>query len=406
MNNAMLLDCTLRDGAYVLHKHFGNEVIQGIIEGLMMANLDIIEIGFLQNNEFGDGKPIFLNAKEAEKFVPKNKNGKLFTVLADYSRYDINHLDPYTGNSIDAVRACFYRYERHNAIDFCKQIKNQGYKVFIQPVDILGYSDFELLELLESINEIEPYCFSIVDTFGSMYQEDLQRIYRLIDHNLTSQCKIGFHSHNNLQMSSALSQEVLQMSYGNRQVVIDATISGLGRGAGNTPTELIAEYMVRKFGYQYNIDAILDVIDNYIDNFSTKYDWGYTPSYFIAGSYSAHVNNIEYLKKKSSIRSKDVRFILNKIGSEKRKRYDYDLLEKEYTNLSSFEVDDTTFIKELKDQFIDKNVILLAPGSSIKDNEELVKQVKEEKSALVISTNFIHECSDYVFISNVKRYDY
>ena len=131
-----------------------------------------------------------------------------------------------------------------------------------------------------------------------MYTEDLQRVYNIIDHNLISTCKIGFHSHNNLQMSNALSQSFLRMTYGNREVVVDGTISGMGRGAGNTPTELIAQYMVSKLGYNYDMDALLDVIDGYMNNIRSWYNWGYTTPYFIAGSYSAHVNNITYLLKK------------------------------------------------------------------------------------------------------------
>lgn len=78
----------------------------------------------------------------------------------------------------------------------------------------MGYSDYELLDLIEKVNAIEPFCFSIVDTFGSMYQEDLQRIFELINHNLVKTCKIGFHSHNNMQLSNALSQEFIRMSLG------------------------------------------------------------------------------------------------------------------------------------------------------------------------------------------------
>lgn len=78
----------------------------------------------------------------------------------------------------------FSKHERYDVIPFCKKIKEKGYKLYVQPVDILGYSDHELLELIDMVNEIEPYAFSIVDTFGSMYKEDLQRVFFLIHHNL------------------------------------------------------------------------------------------------------------------------------------------------------------------------------------------------------------------------------
>lgn len=408
MNHAKLLDCTLRDGAYLIDKKFGDASINGIINGLLNTGIDLIEIGFLQNEGFGEGKTVFKNSKDAEKYVPENKNGTLFTVLADYSRYSVENLDEYTGKSFDAVRACFFKKERYDVIDFCKEIKRKGYKLFIQPVDILGYSDIELIEFIEMINSIEPYCLSIVDTFGSMYVEDLRRVYEVINHNLIPNCKIGFHSHNNMQMSSALSQEFLRMTYGKRKVVVDATISGMGRGAGNTPTELIAQYMVSKLGYNYDIDALLDVIDEYMDNIRSRCSWGYSTNYFIAGAYGAHVNNIAYLSKKNSIRYKDIRYILNKVGAIPRKRYDYDLLEKTYVDYLNSEIDDSKSLEYLRKVFNNRNVVMIAPGRTAKTCCGDIKKYIAENDALVVSVNFMYDLvkADYMYFSNVKRYQY
>ena len=408
MNHAKLLDCTLRDGAYLIDKRFGDTSIHGIIKGLVDTGIELIEIGFLQDEGFGEGKTVYKNGKDAEKFVPKDKKGSLFTVLADYSRYSIKNLDEYTGKSFDAVRACFFKKERYDVIDFCKEVKRKGYKLFVQPVDILGYTDVELIEFIELVNSIEPYCLSIVDTFGSMYVEDLRRIYELINHNLVKDCKIGFHSHNNMQMSSALSQEFLRMTYGQRKVVVDATISGMGRGAGNTPTELVAQYMVSKLGYTYDIDALLDIIDEYMDNIRSRCSWGYDTNYFIAGAYSAHVNNITYLKKKNSIRYKDTRYILNKIGAIPRKRYHYDLLEKTYMDYLNSEIDDSKAISELTDIFKNKNVVMVCPGKTALTYSSDIKDYAIENDAVVVSVNFNYDKvkTDYMYFSNIKRYGY
>ena len=123
MYHAKLLDCTLRDGAYLIDKKFGDNYIHGIIKGLLNTGVDLIEMGFLQDDGFGEGKTVFKNGKDAERFVPEKRNGTLFTVLADYSRYSIENLDEYTGKSFDAVRACFFKKERFDVIDFCKKIK-------------------------------------------------------------------------------------------------------------------------------------------------------------------------------------------------------------------------------------------------------------------------------------------
>ena len=408
MNHAMLLDCTLRDGAYLIEKKFGDNNIRGIISGLVKAGIDCIEIGFLQDDGFGDGKTVFMNAVDASRFIPENKKDSIFTVLADYSRYSIDNLEDNTGNSFNAVRECFFKAERYDAIENCKKIKEKGYLCFVQPVDILGYTDTELIELLELVNEVEPYCFSIVDTFGSMYQDDLHRVFELIHHNLISTCKIGFHSHNNMQLSNALSQEFVRMTYGKRKVVIDGTISGMGRGAGNTPTELIAQYLVSQMGYSYDMDTLLDIIDDYMGNIRSRCFWGYTTPYFLAGCYSAHVNNIAYLTKKNSIKNRDIRYILNKIGSVKRKRYDYDLLEKTYLDYLESDIDDRADLAKLEKILTGQNVLIIVPGRTAETEKERILKYIEDNDAVVISVNFLHNDvhSDYVYMSNWKRYNY
>lgn len=408
MKHAKLLDCTLRDGAYLIDKKFGDNTIHGMIKGLLAAKVDFIEIGFLQNEGFGKGKTVFLNGEDAEKYIPKEKGNTEFAVLADYSRYSIENLDQYSGKSFDAVRACFFKHEMHDVLDFCRAIKRKGYKLFVQPIDILGYTDAEIVDFINDINKIEPYCFSIVDTFGSMYFEDLQRIYSLINHNLVSSSMIGFHSHNNMQMSSALSQEFLRMTIAQRQVVVDTTISGMGRGAGNTPTELVAQYMVSKLGYSYDIDAILDLIDGYMDSIRTRCSWDYNTSYFVAGSYNAHVNNITYLTQKNSIRSKDIRYILNKIGANHRKRYDYDLLESTYMKYLESDIDDSLAMETLRTELMGKNVVIVAPGNSANSEVKSIEKYIVDNQATVIIVNFLHESikSDYVYMNNIRRYNY
>lgn len=408
MQHAKMLDCTLRDGAYLVNKKFGDHVIRGIIEGLVKARVDCIEIGFFQDEEFGEGKTVFRNSADAMRFVPADKNGTMFTVLADCSRYSVENLDECSGASVDAVRECFFKAERFEAIQKCRKIMERGYKCFVQPVDILGYTDVELIELVGLINEIEPYCFSIVDTFGSMYQEDLHRVFELLHHNLVSTCRIGFHSHNNMQMSNALSQEFVRMTYGKREIVVDGTISGMGRGAGNTPTELIAQYMVSQLGYNYDMDALLDIIDDYMDGIRTRCTWGYSTPYFVAGCYSAHVNNVAYLTKKNSIRSRDIRYILNKVGEQPRKRYDYDMLEQTYLDYLASDVDDTETLQKLGKVLLGKNVLLLLPGSTAVLQTDKIKVYIKEKKPVIIGINFVHETvhQDFIYISNTRRYQY
>lgn len=408
MKRVNILDCTLRDGGYLIDSQFGNTAIKGIIQGLTESGIDVIECGFLKDEPHQTGSTIFNNAAQLRSFLPEDRRQASYVCLADYSRYTIDNLEPCDGTSIDGVRACFFKKERHDVMDFCRSIRDKGYRLYVQPVDILGYTDGELLDLIEKVNELEPYAFSIVDTFGSLYKEDLQRVFYLIHHNLYSGAKIGFHSHNNLQMSFALSQEFIEMTQGLRAVVVDSSMAGMGRGAGNTNTELVMQYMNRKFNSGYDINTVLDLIDNYVDGFHSEYEWGYSIPYFLAGSYSAHVNNISYLSTKAGIASRDINYLLNRIGPAARKRYDYDLLEKTYLEYQRAICDDSDALNTLKTAFAGKDILILLPGHSVTTHTEEIIRFCDKHTPVVISVNLLSQDYpiDYVYFSNKNRYRY
>jgi 4-hydroxy 2-oxovalerate aldolase len=153
MEKIKILDCTLRDGGYLTNKHFSDNIIYGIINGLTNAGIDYVEIGFLQNDVQSNENVVFLNSADARKYIPKDRKNTLYTVLADYSRYSVSNLDQYDGQSFDVIRICFFKKERKDVLDSIKEILRKGYKVFVQPVDILGFTDMELLDMINDIKD-------------------------------------------------------------------------------------------------------------------------------------------------------------------------------------------------------------------------------------------------------------
>lgn len=409
MNHIRLLDCTLRDGGYLVDTIFGDSVIKGIIKKLCMANVDIVEVGFLKDGIHKQGSSTFNRVEEIIKYLPeKNDMGNTsFVAMIDYGRYSIENLSYHDGKSIDAIRNCYFKKDMNNALKMAEEIMKKGYKVYIQPVDILGYSDIELLDLIEKVNKIKPYALSIVDTFGSMYKDDLQRIFSIIDYNLDKEIKIGFHSHNNLQLSFALSQEFAMMSLGKREVIIDVTINGMGRGAGNTNTELVMDFLNRKLGYHYDMSEMLDLIDAYMPKIMQQCSWGYSIPYFIAGMYSSHVHNINYLLDKHNIKSKDMRLIIEEINPQTRKRYDYDNLEQLYVDYFDKKVDDIEILQQLEEEFMDRKVLIIAPGRNSQIQKDKIIDFIEINNPVIICTNYINKSitPDYAFYSSKRRYE-
>ena len=160
---------------------------------------------------------------------------------------------------------------------------------------------------------------------------------------------INFHSHNNYQLSFAFAQEIVKLSaMSSREVIIDGTLGGIGKVAGNLNTELIVDFLIRKKKYDYELDDILDMLDDYIYKYSLKYKWGYSTSAMMAGIYKSHPNNVIYLTEKFRLDSKDIGKLLSMIEPEKRKRYDYNNIEKLYIEYISEKVNDYNTLNSLK----------------------------------------------------------
>lgn len=411
MENVKVLDCTLRDGGRIINCKFPDAQTKRMAYSLTQAGIDIVEVGFLRdwhNTQYNGNSTFFTSVHQITPFLPKSRSS-MYVAFVDFGMFDFESLEPYDGTSIDGIRFGFTKKDFDHSLDdiikYSKLIKEKGYKLFLQSVNSLNYTDLQLLELVHLVNDLEPYSFGIVDTYGAMYIDDVQRLYTLIDHNLKPGIAIDFHSHNNYQLSFSLAQEVVKLSNGVRTVIIDATLRGMGKGAGNTNTELIVDYLVRKKGYSYNLEKILELIDIELYDLYEKYHWGYTPASFMAGVYRSHPNNIIYLLDKYSLSTNDIKNILSMLTPEERERYLYSRIDALYEKYRFKAYDDTADIERLKEIIGNRTVLILAPGSSIHKYKAQIDAYIEEKNPLIISLNFItEEYKSIPFFGNKKRY--
>ena len=134
----------------------------------------------------------------------------------------------------------------------------------MQPMVSVSYSDEEFINLINRSNELNPYAFYIVDSFGVMKRKDLMRLYYLVDHNLSNDIFVGYHSHNNIQMAYSNAQALVDLKT-KRQLIIDSSVFGMGRGAGNLNTELFIEYLNELNGNKYRIKPLLKIIDQVLN---------------------------------------------------------------------------------------------------------------------------------------------
>lgn|SRR5574344_425253 len=413
MKNIRILDCTLRDGGRIIDCAFPDAEIKDISLRLASAKIDIIEVGFLRdghNVNYNGNSTFFTDVDQICPFVDKKRKNVLYVAFIDFGLFNFDFLKPYDGKSIDGIRFGFTKKdlnEHYDEILRCAaKIKNCGYKLFIQGVNSLNYSDREILELVDVINDIEPYSFGIVDTYGAMYIDDVDRLFRLIDHNMDPEICINFHSHNNYQLSFSFAQEVIKLAEGSRNVIIDATLGGMGKVAGNLNSELLVDFLVKKFHYDYELDDILDLIDDHIYSYAQKHKWGYSIPAMMAGIYKSHPNNIIYLTEKFRLDTKDISKLLSMIDPQTRQRYDYDNIERLYIEYVADKIDDSKTIENLRKKIEGRNVLVLVPGSTLKSHKERVDEyIKNNNDCVIISVNFVPDRGNILcFFGNSKQY--
>lgn len=405
MTKTQILDCTLRDGGYINDFQFGKRGIRKIISQLTNAGIDIIECGFLEDGEYDSTTSVFNRVEQIANFLPADHKNSMYVAMACFGEYDLCQLSPYDGKSVDGIRVTFHYNEVEDAIDYCRQIMAKGYKVFVQPVGTSSYSDEQLLELIHKVNDLQPYAFYLVDTLGLMQKNDVIRFFYLIDHNLSKTINMGFHSHNNLQLSYSNCQALASLE-SDRTISLDSSVYGMGRGAGNLNTELIATYLNDYQFRRYEVEPILEIVDEFIIQIKAEHEWGYNVSYYLAAINGCHPTYASYLSGKQTLTVRNIATILRMIEPEKRSLFNKAIAEEKYLEFQSNEINDAATIEQLKSAIAGRNVLVVAPGPSLATNQESIQQIAIEKNCVVIAVTFVPDLieSDYVFLSNLKRY--
>lgn len=406
MANTKLLDCTLRDGGYVNNWRWGFSAARDIIATLTRAGVDMVEVGFLRNvDKYDPDVTVCRTIEELNRLLPEHTGHTMYTGMAMRSNYDISQLSPYEGHGIELIRITAHDYDIREGMDFAREVKARGYKLSINPINIMGYGDKDILWILDQVNAIHPYQFSIVDTFGSMRRRDLERIVSLVDHNLDPDIRVGLHLHENMALSFCLAQEFLDKHL-LRDTTVDASLLGMGRIPGNLPIELVADYMNDTLGMGYDIDELMDAIQDHIAPLKGETQWGYTPAYFLSARYNLHRNYAEHFLGKGDLTNRDINHILAGLDRSKATVFDAAYADGLYKDYQSRRIDDAAALDTLRAAFGGKRVLVLAPGATLGTPEGQVAAGKAGAD-VVVSANFCPDfCTpDYAFFSSSKRYD-
>lgn len=279
-----VVDCTIRDGGLMNKWQFSDEFVKAVYNALVASGVDYMEIGYLSSehafsrDEVGPWK--FCDNKDLKRVVGENKTSLKLSAMADIGRIELDDIPMAKDSLLDMIRVACYAHQVDKAVALAEHCLDKGYEVAINLMAVSKVNETDLEEALNDIAKSRVKIFYIVDSFGSLYCQQIEHLARKYRKVMPDKA-IGIHAHNNMQlaMSNTVTAIMENCNY------LDATILGMGRGAGNCPLEILIAFLKNP---KYRLLPILDVIQNYVGPLQKEIDWGYHIPYLITGAMNEH----------------------------------------------------------------------------------------------------------------------
>lgn len=406
MGTISLLDCTLRDGGYINEWYFGKNAISFILKKLNSVGIEFIEVGFIQGDKFDEDRPLYPNTQCIKKVINPKSNHVKYVGMIDMNKpVPIENIEPYDGEGIDAIRVIFKQNRVDEGYEYVKKVKDLGYMAMVQLVSTNTYSDEELIKTFNKFNAISPYAVYIVDSLGVFRRKDFLRMIYLADNHLSKDISLGYHSHNNLQQAMGNAETLVELGL-SRDIIIDASVYGMGRGAGNLNMELFAEYLNEFRDKHYRIEPMLEIIDEYLNDIYKRNFWGYSLPFYLSAKNGCHPNYAKFYSEKGTLTEKTFNELLKTISEEDKTTFSEAAAEGYYKKYLENYVDDRDALSALHDAISGRNVLFIGPGNSIKEYRHLIDDYILTDNPIVISGGFYDPSFniDYLFCCHIRNY--
>jgi 4-hydroxy 2-oxovalerate aldolase len=282
-----VMDCTIRDGGLMNDHQFEDGLVKAVYQACAAGGIDYMEIGYKASRRLfaqgQSGKWKFCTEDDLRKVVGEANTPLKLSVMADAERTDY-HTDilPSDQSVIDMVRIATYISQIPAALDMIKDAHDKGYETTVNLMAISTVQERELDEALELLAHSEADVIYLVDSFGALYSEQVHYLVRKYLHYARSSGKqVGIHAHNNLQLaySNTIEAIILGANY------LDATLAGLGRGAGNCPLELLLGFLHNP---KFRMRPIIECVVNHVEPLREKMQWGFDLAYMMTGLLNQH----------------------------------------------------------------------------------------------------------------------
>ena len=282
-----ILDCTIRDGGLMNNHKFDDSIVKAVYTACVEAGIDYMELGYKGSksifipSEFGPWK--HCTEEDIRRIVGENDTPLKLSVMADVGRTDY-HTDILPGQDsvLDMIRVAAYIHQIPAALDMIKDAHDKGYETTINLMAVSTVQEHELDQALDILSHSEVDIIYLVDSFGAFYSEQIQYMTRKYLHYTKSEGKqVGMHAHNNQQLAFANTIEALILG----ATLLDGSMAGLGRGAGNCNTELLLGFLHNP---KFKLRPVFECIQKHLEPIRQNLLWGFDIPYMITGQLNQH----------------------------------------------------------------------------------------------------------------------
>jgi len=279
-----VLDCTIRDGGLINKWQFSDEVVRRVFHALSESGVDYMEIGYkssekyFSRDEHGDWK--FCTDDDIKRIVGEFDTKMKLSAMADIGRIDSEDIPLKKDSILDMIRVACYAKEIDKAIALAHECLDKGYEATINLMAVSKVLEKDLAEALDDLSRSHVPVIYLVDSFGALYSEQIHFLAKKYFDALPGK-ELGIHTHNNQQLAFANTIEAIIAGV-NR---LDATLYGMGRGAGNCPLELLLSFLKNP---KFDIRPLIEVIQEIFIPMKCEVEWGYHIPYLITGVLNEH----------------------------------------------------------------------------------------------------------------------
>lgn len=282
-NQCKILDCTIRDGGLVNNWDFSVEFVRDLYKGLNEAGVDYMEIGYKNSPKLlkgADSGPWrFLDENFLKEVIPEKGFTKL-SALVDIGRVDENDILPREESILDLIRVACYIKDVDKGLELVQKFHDKGYETSLNIMALSNVLENELEDAFKQVSESPVDVVYVVDSYGSMDANAIRHLVDKFKHLLPNKT-LGVHTHNNMQL--AFSNTLAAVDKG--VIFLDSSVYGMGRAAGNCPTELLVSHLKNP---RYELRPVLEVIEKHMIPMREVWEWGYIIPYMISGTLNEH----------------------------------------------------------------------------------------------------------------------